>query len=152
MPADGRKQELDGRLGKKREEKAASVEFENISFPLQRWPSAWFWVDGPAILLTALVQARSLLFILLRFVFHLFVSGCPGSSLWRAGFLWWWRGELLPRCGAQASCCGVLSSCGPKVHRCPQLQLMRLAALQRAGSSSPDQGSNPCPLHWQVNS
>ena len=46
------------------------------------------------------------------FVFNLFIFGCVGTSLLRAGFLQLWQAGATLRCSAQASHCGGFSCCG----------------------------------------
>ena len=66
-------------------------------------------------------------FFLYKFIlFYLFIFGCVGSSLLRAGFLWLWRAGATLRCGARTSHCGgfsvvvarELSSCGSWAPEC----------------------------------
>ena len=102
------------------------MEFENIFIS-----SVWFWMDGPAILLTALLQARPLLFFLFWFVFHLFVSGCPGSSLWRTGLLWWWRAGAAP----QVQRTGLLLCC-PLMLRARGAQVSAVTAYALSGPAA----------------
>ena len=42
---------------------------------------------------------------------YVFIYGCVGSSLLRAGFLYLWRAGATLHCGAQASHCGGFSCC-----------------------------------------
>ena len=49
-------------------------------------------------------------------------------------------------CGAPAAHCGGFSCCGA------QALELRLRSCGATCGISPDQGLNPCPLHWQVNS
>ena len=55
--------------------------------------------------------------------------------------------------GAQASHCSGLSCCGAQA---PGTQISVVVAHGLSCSAAcgifPDQGSNPCPLHWQVDS
>ena len=46
------------------------------------------------------------------FFIYLFIFGCVGSSLLRAGFLQLWRAGATLRCSAWASHCGGFSCCG----------------------------------------
>ena len=86
------------------------------------------------------------------YLFILFF-GCIGSSSLRVGFFQLhWAGATL-RCGAWASHCGGLSCRGA------QTLGVRASAVVAHGPSRsaargifPDQGSNPCPLHWQADS
>ena len=83
----------------------------------------------------------------------MFIFGCVGSSLLHAGFLLLQRAGATLRCGAWASHCGGFSCCGA-------LALGAQASVVVAHGLScsvacgifPDQGSNPCPLHWQADS
>ena len=52
------------------------------------------------------------------------------------------------RCCAQPSHCGGFSCCGARASVVTARELSRSAAC----GILPDQGSNPCPLHWQANS
>ena len=45
------------------------------------------------------------------YLFYLFIFGCVGSLLLRAGPLQLQRAEATPRCGARASHCGGVSCC-----------------------------------------
>ena len=116
---------------KREKRKQLAWNLKTSSFPLQRWTSVWFWMDGPAILLTALLQARPLLFFLFWFVFHLFVSGCPGSSLWRTGLLWWWRAGAAP----QVQCTGLLLCC-PLMLRARGAQVSAVTAHALSGPAA----------------
>ena len=83
----------------------------------------------------------------------MFIFGCTGSLLLRAGPLQLRRvGATLHR-GAWASHRGVLSRCGA---RAPGTRASVVAAHGLSCSAAcgifPDQGSNPCPLHWQADS
>ena len=89
-------------------------------------------------------------FFLINLFIYLFIFGCVGSSFLCEGFLQLRQaGPTLHR-GARASHCRGLS--------------LQSAGSRRAGSAVvdhgpncsavcgilPDQGSNPCPLHWQA--
>ena len=107
-----------------------------------------------------------LLFIyLFKFIyFILFIFGCIGSSLLCAGFL------QLQRAGATLHCSVRSPHCGFSCCRAWALGAWALVVvacgLQSAGSVVvacglswsaacgifPDQGLNPCPLHWQADS
>ena len=87
------------------------------------------------------------------FIYLFLFFGCVGSSFPREASLQLWRAGATPHRGARAS------------HRCG-LSLPRSTGSRRAGSVVvahgpscsaargilPDQGSNPCPLHWQADS
>ena len=82
----------------------------------------------------------------LNFPFSLF--GCAGSWLLHAGLLRLQRAGAALCCGARASPCGGFSCCGagalePGLSRC---------TCPVACGIFPDQGSNPCPLHWKADS
>ena len=97
-------------------------------------------------------------------IISFFIWGCPGSLLLQAGFLQLrWVGAPL-HCGAWFSLwwCLLLQSTGSRtwvsvVAACG-LQSMGSMVVARglscctAGGILLDQGSNPCPRHWQVDS
>ena len=101
----------------------------------------------------------------LKILFIYFIFGCVGSSLLRAGFLQLWRAGTTLCCGVWASYRGGFSFRGA---RAPGVQapVVVVRGLQSAGSVVvphglscsvacgifPDQGSKPCPLHWQADS
>ena len=67
------------------------------------------------------------------------------SSCWRAG--------ATLRCGAQASHCGGFSCCGAQALGArASVVVARGLSCSAACGIFPDQGSNPCPLHWQADS
>ena len=51
-------------------------------------------------------------FIFLKFIYLLFMFGCTGSLLLRAGFLYLWRAGPILHCSVQASHCSGFSCCG----------------------------------------
>ena len=85
--------------------------------------------------------------------------GCAGSLLMH-GFFSSFRGwGLLSGCSAQASRCGAFSCCEAQALERVGFSSRGSQALERrlrGGAATcgifPDQGSNPCPLHWQVDS
>ena len=103
---------------------------------------------------------------------YLFIFGCVGSSLLHAGFslvvasggcsslrcvgvsLQWLL--LLPSTalGAQASVVVApgLSSCGSWALEAGSVVVAHGLSCSVACGIFPDQGSNPCPLHWQADS
>ena len=98
------------------------------------------------------------LFIYLNF-------GCVGSSLQCPGFVLVAARDATLRCGVRASHCDGFSCC--RARALGTLASVVVArGLQSAGSVAvahglscstacgifPDQDSNPCPLHWQVDS
>ena len=106
------------------------------------------------------------LFIFYFWLHWVFIFGCARAFLWLR-----WAGAT-PRCGARAYHCGGLPCCRAQAPgmRAQQLWPTGSAVVARGlqsagpvvvahGSSCsaacgilPDQGSNPCPLHWQADS
>ena len=88
------------------------------------------------------------------------LCGCPESSLLWEGFLWLWRAEATVHCGARASHYGGFSRCRaqPLGAWASVVAARRLSSMVHGLRCSAtcgiflDQGSNPCPLHWQVDS
>ena len=84
----------------------------------------------------------------------MFIIGCAGSSLLHEGLL------SLQRVGATLQMQWLLSSrsTGSRAHRLPQLWHVGSVAVAHGLSCPatcrifPDQGSDQCPLHWQVDS
>ena len=110
-------------------------------------------------------------FLFFKFI-YLFIFGGIGPLLLRTGFLWLRRVGATLCCRARASHCGgfscpgawALGAQGSVIVACG-LSSCGLRALERRLSSVAhglscsaacviflDQGSNPCPLHWQVDS
>ena len=100
------------------------------------------------------------------FVFFFnFIFGCVGSLLLCVGFLQLQRAEATLCCSVQASHCGGFSCCGAQV-LVVRASVVVARGFQSAGlvvvAHGPscstacgiflDQGSNPCALHWQVDS
>ena len=104
-------------------------------------------------------------FFLINLFIYLFIFGCVGSSLLWAGFLYlWWEGAALC-CSARASHCDGFSCCGARalgtrasvvvacgLSSCGWRALERRLSCSAARGIFLDQGSNPCPLHWQADS
>ena len=84
---------------------------------------------------------------------NLFIYGCVGSSFLCEGFLQLRRAGATLHRGARASHCRGLSRCGAQAPdaQAPDAQAHRLSCSAACGIF-PDQGSNPCPLHWQADS
>ena len=95
----------------------------------------------------------------------LFPLGCTGSLLQRGLFSGVGEQGLLSSCGAQASRGSSLSCCEARARGCAGFSSCSSRALRhrlnscgpRLGCSAacgtfPDQGSNPCLLHWQADS
>ena len=96
---------------------------------------------------------------------YLFIYGCIGSLLLHAGFLQLQRAGAILCCGARASHCGGFPCCraqalGTRASVVVARGLWSTGAVVVAHGLSCsatcgiflDQGSNPCPLHWQVDS
>ena len=106
-----------------------------------------------------------LAFLFFFFLINLFIFGFVGSLLLRVGFLQLWRAGTTLRCCTRASHCGGLSHCGARALGA-RASVVVARRLQSTGSVAvahrpicsvacgilPDQGSNPCPLHWQADS
>ena len=111
-----------------------------------------------------------LLFFLINFIYlFIFILGRIESSLLCAGFLQLRRAGATLLCGARTShCCGFsccraralgaralvvaargLSSCGS---RAGSVVVACELSCSAACGIFPDQGQNPCPLHWQADS
>ena len=99
------------------------------------------------------------------YLFIYLIFGCIGSSLLHAGFLQLLRAGATLCCGAWASRCGGFSYCRARAlgtwvsavvaHRLQSAASVVVAhGLSCSGACGifPDQGLNPCPLHWQVDS
>ena len=83
--------------------------------------------------------------------FYLFIYGCVGSSFLCEGPLQLWQAGATLHRGAQASHYHGLSCCGAQAPDAQAQQLMAHGPSRSAARGIlPDQGSNPCPLHWQV--
>ena len=110
-----------------------------------------FFSCGP--LLKSLLNLLHCCFCFFVFFFNLFIYGCVGSSFLCEGF-----SPGVASGGHSSSLCAGLSPSRPL--------LLRSTGSRRAGSVIvahepscsvacgifPDQGSNPCPLHWQADS
>ena len=108
------------------------------------------------------------------YLIYLFIYfGCVRSLLLRTGFLQLWQVGATLHCGARASHCGGFSCCGARALGARGLQQLQhvglvvvacgfqsassVVVVHRLSCSAacgifPDQGTNPCPLHWQVDS
>ena len=96
---------------------------------------------------------------------YLFIFGYIGSSLLRVGPLQLWRVGATPRCSAWASHYGGLSCCRAwalgtwasavvprKFQSSGSVAAAHGPSCSRACGIFPDQGLNPCSLHWQADS
>ena len=84
---------------------------------------------------------------------YLFTYGRVGSSFLCEGFFDLQRAGATLHRGARASQCRGLSCCGAQA---PDAQAQQLWLTGPSCSAAcgilPDQGSNPCALHWQADS
>ena len=95
------------------------------------------------------------LFIFLKFYLfiYLFIFGCVGSSFLCEGFLYLWQAGATLHRGARAS-----HFHGPSLLRSTGSRCAGSVVVAHGPSCSaargilPDQGSNPCSLHWQADS
>ena len=101
------------------------------------------------------VEIFSQLFFFLIFIYYLFIMfifGCVGSSFLCEGFLQLRRvGATLHR-GARASHYRGLSLRSRGSRRAGSVVVAHGPSCSVACGIFPDQGSNPCPLHWQADS
>ena len=87
----------------------------------------------------------------LKFI-YLFIFGCVGSSSLCEGFLQLrWAGATLHR-GARASHCRGLSLRSTGSRRAGSVVVAHGPSCSAACGILPDQGSNPCHVHWQADS
>ena len=104
------------------------------------------------------------LFINLFYLF-IFIFGCFGSLLLRMGFLQLQQAGTTLHCGAGASHCGCFSCCRAQalgawasvgvaygLWRAGSVTVAHGLSCSAACGIFPDQDSNPCPPHWQVDS
>ena len=87
----------------------------------------------------------------LTWVFLFF--GCTGSSQLCTHFVQVWQARATVHCETQAShCCGS-SCCGAQtLGSWASVVAARRLSCSSACGTFPNQGSNSCPLHWQVDS
>ena len=85
------------------------------------------------------------------FVFYLFIYGCVGSSFLCEGFSCVKRGPLLIAVlGPLTIAASLVGSTG--FRRAGSVVVANGPSCSAACGIFPDQGSNPCPLHWQADS
>ena len=86
--------------------------------------------------------------LFLKIFIYLFI-GFVGSSLLHTGFLWLWRAGATLRCGARASHCGGFACCRAQAlgAQASEVVVHGLSCSAACGIF-PDQGLNPCLLHW----
>ena len=96
---------------------------------------------------------------------NLFIFVCIGSLLLCVAFSSCGERGLLFRCGVQASHCSGFSCCGAwglgvqasvvvalRLQSTDSVVVAHRLSCSTACGIFPDQGSNPCPLHWQAGS
>ena len=109
-------------------------------------------IQSLALLIPSLVPFL-FFFLINLFILFIFIFGCIGSSLLRAGFLYLWRAGATLGCRVRASHCGGFSCCKARA-----LSVRASVVVAHGLSCSaacgifPDQGSNLCPLCWQAGS
>ena len=90
-------------------------------------------------------------FLMTTFIYLFF--GCVGSSFLCEGFLQLWQAGATLHCGARASHYRGLSSLrSTGCRRAGSVAVAHGPSCSAACGIFPDQGSNPCPLHWQADS
>ena len=83
---------------------------------------------------------------------YLFIYGCVGSSFLCEGFLQLWQVGATLHPGARASHCRGLLLRSTGSSRAGSVIVAHGPSCSAACGVFPDQGSNPCPLHWQADS
>ena len=151
--------------------------FPSLSIMLLLANILHFYVIGPTIQLNTCCFIKLLLKSVKRktekhtFILFFFFFGCVGSSLLHMGFLQLRRaGATLLQCAGFSSRWLLVAEHRLQVHGLQQLwcvgSIVVARGLQSAGSVVmvhrltcsracgifPDQGSNPCLLHWQADS
>ena len=86
-----------------------------------------------------------------KFIF-IFIFGCVGSSFLCEGFLQLRQAGATLHRGAQASHYRGLSLRSTDSRRTGSVIVAHGPSCSTACGIFPDQGSNPCPLHWQADS
>ena len=98
-------------------------------------------------------QTLTIFFFNFYLFIYLFIYGCVGSSFLCEGFLQLWQAGATLHRGAWASHYHGLSclrSTGSR--RAGSVVVAHGPNCSAACGIFPDQGSNPCPLHWQADS
>ena len=83
---------------------------------------------------------------------YLFIFGCVGSSFLCEGFLQLRQAGATLHRSARASHYHGLSCCRAQARRAGLVVVAHGPSCSAACGFYPDQGSNPCPLHWQADS
>ena len=92
-------------------------------------------------------------FFFLIFLKNLFIYGCVRFSFLREGFLQLWQAGATLHRGVRASQLSrplLLQSTGSR--HAGSVIVAHGPSCSAACGIFPDQGSNPCPLHWQADS
>ena len=99
MPADGRKQDFEGRLekNKKREEKATSTEFENIFVSFTEMDLSLVLDGWPSHSADSTFTGKTSAFHFVLVCFALVCFWLPWVLTVRAGLLWSWRAGAAPQ-------------------------------------------------------
>ena len=96
---------------------------------------------------------KEFLFLILIFIIYFFIFGCVGSLFLCEGF-----SLVAARGGHSSSRCAGLSLSRPLLLQSTSSRRAGSVAVAHGPSCSaacgilPDQGPNPCPLHWQADS
>ena len=91
------------------------------------------------------------IYIYIYFFFFL-IYGCVGSSFLWEGFLQLWQAGATLHRGARASHHHGLSLWSTGSRRAGSAVVAHGPSCSAACGIFPEQGSNPCPLHWQADS
>ena len=86
------------------------------------------------------------------FCFFFLIYGCVGSSFLCEGFLQLWQAGATLHRGAWASHHRSLLLRSTGSRRASSVVVAHGLSCSAACGLFPDQGSNPCPLHWQADS
>ena len=84
--------------------------------------------------------------------FYLFIFGCVGSSFLCESFLQLWHAGATLHRGARTSHHRGLSLRSTGSRRAGSATVAHGPSRSAACGIFPDQGSNPCPVHWQADS
>ena len=91
-------------------------------------------------------------YLFICFILFYFIFCCAGSSFLCEGFLQLWQAGATLHRGARASHCCSLSLRSTGSRRASSVVVAHGPSRSAACGILPDQGSNPCPLHWQADS
>ena len=100
-----------------------------------------------------IVFSLSFLIFFFKIFIYLFIYSCVGSSFLCEGFLQLRRAGATLHRGARAShYCGLSCWRSTGSRRAGSVIVAHGPSCSAACGILPDQGSNPCPLHWQADS